>query len=246
MDEKNPFAGINACASYAQLWLFAAFVVLLQVGISTAVAMAEKRSGSSFSSYEAMIPALLATGFVSWTLLKRAGADWRGALADWRAHAARDLKKAAGYFGGYALVLCCIFGALYAAYYLLGAGITDVMRPLSVKNGAENTQLHGIAMFFRLRLLAVLFSACALAPVVEEVFFRRIVFVTLRLRKGFWFGAFWSSLLFSLFHGIAAPIILPVGLYFCWVYERERRLSVNILLHAFVNLSMIALKVLIA
>jgi hypothetical protein len=193
-----------------------------------------------------MIPALLATGLVSWTLLRNAGVSWRGALAGWRRGAARDLGKAAGYFGGYALVLCCIFGALYAAYYLLGSGVTDVMRPLSDKNGVENTQLHGIAVLFRLRLLVVLLSACVLAPVVEEVFFRRIVFVTLRLRKGFWFSAFWSSLLFALFHGLAAPIILPVGLYFCWVYERERRLSVNILLHSLVNLSMIGLKVFIA
>ncbi len=193
-----------------------------------------------------MVPVLLATGLVSWAVLKNAGVSWRGALAGWRRGAARDLRKAAGYFGGYALVLGCLFGVLYGAYSLFGPGVTDAMRPLSAKNGLENTQLHGIAVFSRLRLLAVLFSACVLAPVVEEVFFRRIVFVTLRLRKGFWFSAFWSSLLFALFHGLAAPVILPVGLYFCWVYERERRLSVNILLHSLVNLSMIGLKVFIA
>lgn len=246
MEDKNPFDGIKACSSYTQLWLLTAFVVLLQVAISTIVALAEKRAGLSFSSFEAMVPALLATGLVSWLTLRSAGVSWRGALAGWRRGAARDLGKAAGYFGGYALVLCCVFGALYAAYYLLGSGVTEVMRPLSARNGMENTQLHGIAVFSRLRLLVVLFSACALAPVVEEVFFRRIVFVTLRLRKGFWFSAFWSSLIFSLFHGLAAPVILPIGLYFCWVYERERRLSINILLHSLVNLSMIGLKVLIA
>jgi len=246
MEDNNPFEGIKTCAGYTQLWLFAALVVLLQVGISTVVAMAEKRSGLSFSSFEAMIPALLATGLVSWILLRKAGVSWRGALEGWRRGAVADLGKAAGYFGGYALVLCCLFGVLYGAYCLFGPGVTEVMRPLSAKNGLENTQLHSLALFFRLRLLLVLFSACVLAPVVEEVFFRRIVFVTLRLRKGFWFSALCSSLLFSLFHGLAAPIILPVGLYFCWVYERERRLSVNILLHALVNLSMIGLKVFIA
>jgi hypothetical protein len=140
-----------------------------------------------------------------------------------------------------------VLGAvLLAAYYLFGNRAEAVMKPLSDANGVENGLLKGITQGSVPRLLLVLFSACVLTPVVEEVFFRRIVFVTLRLRKGFWFSAFWSSLLFSLFHGLAAPVILPVGLYLCWVYERERRLPVNIFLHAFVNLSMITLKVLIA
>ncbi len=246
MEEQNPFYGIKTCAGYTQLWLLTAFVILMQVGISTVIALAEKRYGLSYSSFEAMIPVLLSTGFVSWTMLRRAGVSWRVALGGWWSGPGRDFKKAAVYFGGYALVLCGIYGTLYAAYSLFGSGVTEAMRPLSAKNGLENTQLHGIAEFFRLRLLVVLFSACVLAPVVEEVFFRRIVFVTLRLRGGFWFSAFWSSLLFSLFHGLAAPVIFPVGLYFCWVYERERRLSVNIFLHSLVNLSMIALKVFIA
>jgi membrane protease YdiL (CAAX protease family) len=246
MEEKNPFDGIKTCANYTHLWQFTAFVILLQIIISTLVALAEKRSGLSFSPFEAMIPALLATGLVSWRLLHRAGVPWLGVLSGWRRGAVRDLKKASLYFGGYALVLCFIFGALVGAYYLLGSGLGTVLKPLSDQNGAENVLLKGIAEFSRPRLLLVLFSACVLAPVVEEIFFRRIVYVALRLKKGFWFSALWSSLLFSLFHGIAAPVILPVGLYFCWVYERERRLPVNIILHSLVNLSMIGLKVLIA
>lgn len=246
MEEQNPFDGIKSCAGYKHLWLLTALVIVLQVGISTVIAMAAKRAGLELSVFEAMVPVLLATGAVSWAALRNAGVSWRGALADWRRGAGGDLRKAAAYFAGYALVLCCVYGAIYGAYYFFGPDVTEAMRPLSDQNGLENTQLHGLAVFSRLRLLVVLFSACALAPVVEEVFFRRLVFVTLRLRKGFWFSAFWSSLLFSLFHGLAAPVILPVGLYFCWVYERERRLPVNILLHSLVNLSMIALKVFIA
>ena len=228
------------------LWQFTAFVVLLQIFISTIVALAEKRSGLIFSPFEAMIPVLLGTGSVSWTMLRNAGVSLPGALADWRLNAGRDLKKAAGYFGGYALVLFCIGAALLAAYYLFGNRIEAVMKPLSDQNGAENGLLKGIALGSLPRLLLVLFSACILTPVVEEAFFRRIVFTAIRLRSGFWFSAFCSSLLFSLFHGLAAPVILPVGLYLCWVYEKERRLPVTIFLHSLVNLSMLALKVLIA
>lgn len=246
MEAKNPFDGIKTCANYTHLWQFTGLVILLQVIISTIVALAEKRSGLSFSPFEAMVPVLLATGSVSWALLRNAGVSLPGALADWRLNAWRDLKKAAGYFGGYALVVVCIGALLLAAYYLFGPRLGTAMQPLSDQNGAENVALKGIAVASRARLVLVLFSACVLAPIVEEVFFRRIVFTAIRLRKGFWVSAFWSSLLFSLFHGLAAPVILPVGLYLCWVYERERRLPVNIFLHSLVNLSMIALKVLIA
>ena len=243
---QNPFSGVKTYDNYKHLWQLTVSIILLQVVLSTIVALAEKHSGLSFSPFEAMIPALLATGWVSWTILCSLGVSLNGALSDWGLKAVPDLKKAFVYFSGYALVICCLFGALLGAYYLLGSGLETAMKPLSDQNGAENGLLKVIAEGSRLRSVLVLFSACVLAPVVEEVFFRRIVYVTIRLKKGFWPSAFWSSLLFSLFHGLAAPVILPVGLYFCWVYERERRLPVNIFLHSLVNLSMIALKVFIA
>lgn len=246
MEAKNPFEGIKTCADYTHLWQFTGLVILLQIIISTIVALAEKRSGLSFSPFEAMVPVLLGTGLVSWNLLRNAGVSLPGALADWRANAGRDLRKAAGYFGGYILVLLGIGAVLLAAYYLFGSRAEAVMKPLSDENGVENGLLKGIVLGSVPRLVVVLFSACVLTPVVEEVFFRRIVFAALRLKRGFWFSAFCSSLLFAFFHGLAAPVILPVGLYLCWAYERERRLPVTIFLHSLVNFSMITLKVLIA
>ena len=80
--------------------------------------------------------------------------------------------------------------------------------------------------------------------VAEELLFRRILFAALRARKGFWASALISGLAFALFHGKTALLVFPVGVYLCWVYERERRLPVNILLHGLINLSVTAFKAL--
>ncbi len=245
MEEKNPFHGIKTCGSYTHLWRLTGFVILLQVAVSVVVSICERRSSLTLSPFESIIPALLVTGYVSWAVLKRVGVSWRAALASWNRGTLNDIKKAFKYFAGYAVVLLCVAAFLYGAYALFGDHVGKVMRPLSEKNTAEDSLLQGIAVISRLRFLTVLFCACVLGPVVEEVFFRRIVYTTLRFRKGFWFSAFWSGLLFAVFHGVAAPVILPVGMYLCWVYERERRLPVNIILHSLVNLSMITLKVLL-
>jgi len=245
MEEKNPFAGVKTYDNYTHLWQLTALVILLQVTASVAVSFFKGHFGLTLSSFESIIPALLVTGYISWEMLSGVGVPWRSALADWNANAAGDIKKAFKYFAGYALVLGGICAALYAAYYFFGPRADAVMRPLGDSNGREDAQLQGIAAVSRLRLLTVLFCGCVLAPVVEEIFFRRIVFTTIRLKNGFWTSAFWSGLLFAAFHGLAAPVILPIGIYFCWVYERERRLPVNILLHSLVNLSMLTLKVLL-
>ncbi len=245
MEENNPFSGIKTCDSYARLLELTVLVVALQTAASICVYFWELRAGVKLSPFEGILPALLLTGGLSWRLLAGLDVSWRGALAGWKRGLVPDALKSLKYFAGYFLVLCVIAAALYAGYYLLGDRLYSAGRPLAERNIREDGLLKGVAAASRLRFLAVLFSACVAAPVVEEVFFRRIVYTTLRLKKGFWPSAFWSSLLFALFHGVGAPVILPIGVYFCWVYERERRLPLNIMLHSLVNLSMISLKVLI-
>jgi len=245
MKEENPFLGIGTCANFTRLWQLTALILLLQVAVFLLVSVLGDVSGLKLDSFESLIPALLATGYVSWVVLERAGVSWRGALADWNRNAAGDLKKAFKYFAGYGLVLLLVAAALMAAYWFWGDGLQKAMKPLNDHDPADRTMLTGAAAASGPRLLLALISACVVAPVVEETFFRRIVYTTLRLKKGFWFSAFWAGLLFALFHGAAAPVILPAGVYLCLVYERERRLPVNILLHSMINLVMVALKMIL-
>ncbi|OIN99728.1 MAG: hypothetical protein COX65_07735 [Elusimicrobia bacterium CG_4_10_14_0_2_um_filter_56_8] len=244
MEDKNPFEGVKTCGNYTRLWQLTGFVLFLQVIVSVIVAEYERRHGLNFSTFEAIVPALLATGLVSWLMLRGLGVSWRAARDDWSQNALGDIKKSFKYFGGYVLVMLILFAGLLAAYWYWGDWLQKITQPQADKNTNENALLQAAAAVSQWRLVLVLFSACVVAPIVEEVFFRRIVYTAIRLKNKFWFSAFWSGLLFAVFHGAAAPFILPVGMYFCWVYERERRLPVNILLHSLVNLTMVTLKVL--
>lgn len=239
MDNTNPFSDINTCGSYTQLWGLAFLLVLVQAAATALLVVFEKFSGLMFNSFEGMLPAMGASAYISWKLLERAGVDWRGAAADWRRNAAGDLKKALKYLAGYAAILCLFAVLLLAVYALSGGWIARILAPVAASNLHDGELLRATAAASAPRLLLALFTICAAAPVVEELFFRRIFYATLRKRARFWTSALWSGGLFAVFHGAAAPIMFPAGLYLCWVYEKERRLPVNILLHAMVNLSLL-------
>ncbi|MDD2805213.1 MAG: type II CAAX endopeptidase family protein [Elusimicrobiales bacterium] len=241
MEERNPFEGIKTCGRLDLLWLYAGLVLLVEVLGFLGMGYLGKLLGVQFDSYESSVPGFLLAGGVSWYLLSGLGVAWRRAWADWQARAASDLKKAAKYTAGYAGILLAMGLVLAAAYYIWGDSFAALMKNVSASSDAQEQSAKAMsASGFRFFLLLV--SACAVAPVVEEVFFRRIVFASLRARKSFWFSAFWAGLLFALFHGGAAPVTLPVGIYMCWVYERERRLPVNIMMHAAVNFLAILFK----
>lgn len=239
MEEKNPFEGIRTYDNYGRLWALTAVIVLLHFAVMVPVVLLEKYSRLRFTSLEGMIPVFLAVGAVSAAVLSGIGVSWRDAAADWRRNLPADALKALKYFGGYLLVVLGVMAGLMAAWWLLGTGgWENLMRPVTSRAAAEGAGLKAAAAVSYLRMAPAVLSACVLAPVVEELFFRRIFFTTVRRRNGFWFSAFWSGLFFAVCHGAAAPILLPVGVYFCWVYERERRLPVNIMLHALVNVTM--------
>jgi membrane protease YdiL (CAAX protease family) len=82
------------------------------------------------------------------------------------------------------------------------------------------------------------------APVVEEFFFRGILFRSIRDRRGFWPAAFGSAVVFGIVHWVPAPtrdaFILPIvmtftGLGLAYVYERRGNLVANIATHVTFN-----------
>ncbi len=83
----------------------------------------------------------------------------------------------------------------------------------------------------------------AVAPVVEEVFFRGFFYRALRSRLSIWIAAGLDGLLFGLIHygfdGVDGLLILPplglLGVIFCLVYERTGSLLPVIGMHAFNN-----------
>lgn len=239
MDAKSPFEGIKIFDNYRRLWGLTAVLALLHFPVVLLVVLVEKGFYLDFNSIESMIPVQVAIGLAALSVLSDLGVDWRAALADWRRNFAADALKGFKYFGGYLLVLGSIVAVLFSAYLLFGEQAVESAAQPMIARGAKEAAMFQTAAASPLRLLLAVLGACVLAPVVEELFFRRIFYTAVRARNGFWFSAFWSGLFFALGHGWSAPALLPVGIYFCWVYERERRLPVNIIMHSLVNILMI-------
>ncbi|MGH2756519.1 MAG: lysostaphin resistance A-like protein [Actinomycetota bacterium] len=86
-------------------------------------------------------------------------------------------------------------------------------------------------------LVWLLLAGSVAAPIVEEFFFRGLLYRYLRVRSGFWIGALVSALLFAVFHITPAlmPALFVFGIVQAWLYERYDSLYPPILLHALNN-----------
>lgn len=93
------------------------------------------------------------------------------------------------------------------------------------------------------KAMAVLL-AVAVAPLMEELFYRGVLFRAIRDRYGFWVGASLSALLFGLVHFVPAPwqdtVLLQAamvftGFAFAWIYERKRTIVASIGAHVVFN-----------
>ena len=81
-----------------------------------------------------------------------------------------------------------------------------------------------------------LIFAAGLVAVVEELFFRAVLFALLRQRMPFAYAAALSSMVFAAAHEIAAWIpIFILGLGLCWLYEKRQSLWTNAAAHFTVN-----------
>jgi len=86
--------------------------------------------------------------------------------------------------------------------------------------------------------------AIGFAPVVEELYFRGVLFRSVRDRAGFWPGALVSGVIFGLVHYVPAPwqdavllqsVMVISGLGFAWIYERRGTIVAPIAAHAVFN-----------
>lgn len=82
-----------------------------------------------------------------------------------------------------------------------------------------------------------------LAPAVEELMMRGLVYQRLRRMMGPGAAMFWSALAFGIFHGnvIQGIYAFLVGLFFAWLMERFQRILVPMVGHMSANLFVIFL-----
>ncbi|WP_373426064.1 CPBP family intramembrane glutamic endopeptidase [Paenibacillus radicibacter] len=81
------------------------------------------------------------------------------------------------------------------------------------------------------------------APVLEEIVFRKIIYGELQKRYNdfSYFAATFSSLLFALFHFSMNGFLgyFAVGVVFCFYFNKSKTIYVTIIAHAMINLSVV-------
>lgn len=158
------------------------------------------------------------------------------------------------------LVLACKYFLRYIGLFiLLLGGIVGILTISDLFSGipggfSQTMDWSGSKNFIRYSelsssgpggLILFVLGVCILSPVIEELFYRRMLFVELRKHFGFWVSALFSSFIFAIFHWNIVIIVCMIGIYLAYVYEKEKNLSVNIILHAMINLFSIVLMALI-
>ena len=133
----------------------------------------------------------------------------------------------------------------YLGFAIVVGGLLDVLfgyRPeqeeLSETLDLELTPVAVVALYI---------SACVMAPLTEETFFRGFVFGGLRARYGFWVGAAVSALIFGVVHAGTGPAAIPflavLGGCFAYAYERSGSIWPAVFAHAINNLLAITVQV---
>lgn len=122
------------------------------------------------------------------------------------------------------------FGAFSAAWLAL-IGESDTKDELPDQLGADSGTAAAVA---------VAFLVCAVAPLVEELFFRGFIFGALRNGLGLWGGALVTGLLFGGAHVLGSPVafLLPLaflGFALCLLYDRTGSLYPCMALHCVNN-----------
>jgi uncharacterized protein len=124
--------------------------------------------------------------------------------------------------------------------YLAAAVVSAIIVKLFYGGNATNPQVKDITGgggFSWLNFVLALITASIVAPFVEEIFFRGVLFGWLRTRWGAVPGVILSAALFSGAHAI--PLILAsifvVGLTLAIVYEKTKSIIATMTLHSLFN-----------
>lgn len=127
-------------------------------------------------------------------------------------------------------VFCVAAAALYLSNYvtLMITGLIGALKGSPVTNPVEGLMEFPMALNLLL--------SCVIAPVLEELMFRKILLDRLR-PYGECFAIFASALCFGLFHGNLSQLLyaFATGAVFAWVALKTNCVWQTMLLHAMIN-----------
>ena len=125
-----------------------------------------------------------------------------------------------------------IFITSYFWIYLTGLSSSDAQH---VSEYLKSLALSW-SIFYLTRIVII-------SPIIEEVFFRGVIFSTLREVMGIKIGLVLQAVLFAFIHGEINAVfpIFVSGLVLAYVYYRTRSILPSIIIHSFQNISVIVI-----
>lgn len=126
-----------------------------------------------------------------------------------------------------------IFG-VFLAFIAQGLASSIEIYILGIDPGSENTM--AIMDIARANALFILIPAI-IAPILEEIIFRKIVFGSFYKRMNFFLAALLSAFVFAVVHWDFEHLLIYIamGFVFAFLYVRTKRILVPILVHAGMN-----------
>ncbi len=131
-------------------------------------------------------------------------------------------------------VILWTFVGLFMAYFAQGIATMIEAKVLGIEIGSENTQSI-MAITRTIPLFAII--PAVIAPILEEVIFRKIIFGSLYKRTNFFVAALLSALIFGIIHGEPEHILIyaSMGFVFAYLYVKTKKIIVPILVHMTLN-----------
>jgi membrane protease YdiL (CAAX protease family) len=140
-------------------------------------------------------------------------------------------------------VMWSIAGVFLA--YLSQVIAVSIEMLLGIQPGSENTELIvEIAEATPLFMIVV----AVVAPILEEIIFRKVIFGSLYKKYNFFISAFISALAFALVHLDYTHLIIyfAMGVTFSYLYVKTKRLLVPIVAHVAMNSLVLLVQVIFA
>lgn len=131
------------------------------------------------------------------------------------------------------IILWSIAG-VFMAYVAQALSVFIELHVFNVKLSSENTQM--IMDITRLTPLFMIIPA-VIAPILEEIIFRKIIFGSLYRKTNFFIAAILSAGIFGIIHGEPEHLLIytSMGFVFAFLYVKTKRIIVPILVHMTLN-----------
>jgi membrane protease YdiL (CAAX protease family) len=121
-------------------------------------------------------------------------------------------------------------------FYLVVAGIYWLVLQVGFENGGEMFKQHLRGAIFKEDTVLYFVGVVVFFPILEEIWFRGLLYTPMRREWGRWPSIVILSLLFAFAHNNPVPINQFFGgLIFAYAYEKRRSLVAPIILHMLGN-----------